>query len=219
MLLIGTMNWASTRARGVFNCPECGGSQQYRHRSSRPFLTLYFIPVLPIGQLQEYVECTECRSAFEPVILDAKYSNTAERDFELGAEDEGAPEVASFESDLRTAIALMMVEDGHVTENEIVVARRVFENIAERNLSREELGHACSEVRLQKLNSVSFMATAATRRNLTERIQLIQATFAVASIEGELSPGRLSSLKRMKSILALDDAEFQAAIEEATQWL
>ncbi|MFK7736919.1 MAG: zinc-ribbon domain-containing protein [Pirellulaceae bacterium] len=219
MLLIGTMNWASTRARGVFNCPECGGSQQYRHRTSRPFLTLYFIPILPIGGIQEYVECTECRSSFEPVILDAKYSSPLERDSESGGAEESTMEVASFESDMRTAIALMMVEDGHVTESEIVVARRVYENIVERNISREELGHACSEVRLQQLNSVSFLATAAARRNLSERIQLVQATFAVASVEGELSPGRLNSLKRMKSILKLDEAEFQEAIEEATQWL
>jgi uncharacterized tellurite resistance protein B-like protein len=218
MLLIGTFNWATTRSRGIFNCPECGGSQQYRHRTSRPFLTLYFIPVLPIGGIKEYVECTECRSSFEPVILNAKYSSQPNRDSEMGNEEAGL-EVASFESDLRTSIALMMVEDGHVTENEISVARRVFENIAERNLSREELGHACSEVRLQQLNSVSFLATAATRRNVTERIQLVQATFAVASVEGELSPGRLRSLKRMKSILKLDDAEFQEAIEEAAQWL
>ena len=64
MILIGTMNIKRTRERGEFYCPTCTAQQSYRRRSSRPFLTLYFIPVVPIGGLEWFVQCDHCRGRY-----------------------------------------------------------------------------------------------------------------------------------------------------------
>ena len=69
MLIIGTMNWTSTRERGGFFCPECSIDRNFRRRASRPFLTLYFIPVIPIGGLSEFIECESCRLQFDDDVL------------------------------------------------------------------------------------------------------------------------------------------------------
>ncbi|MFN3190881.1 MAG: zinc-ribbon domain-containing protein [Aureliella sp.] len=213
MILIGTMNWPSTRGRGVFQCPECAGSQQYRLRVSRPFLTLYFIPVLPIGGLNEYVQCDECRSSFEPVVLDQQYGSNPDQPPEYD------PENIPFAADLCNMIALIMVEDGHVTEAEISIARRVFRKITNVTISREELGHACSQVRLQQLSTSSYLATCVARRSPEEKILLLQAVFAVASVESEISPGRMESILKAKKILGVDDVDFEEAITGASELL
>jgi uncharacterized tellurite resistance protein B-like protein len=228
MILVGTMNWASTRSRGLFRCPQCGDTQSFRLRASRPFLTLYFIPVLPIGGLQQYVECRQCKNSYEPEILAANMatkhltSQTDKRGQEAtlatGNRHDGYV-LAPFREDLLKVIALIMVEDGHVTEEEIRVARRIYENMAEENLSREELGHMCAFVQQQRLNTQSFLATARDRRSLEEKLMLVQAIFGVAGADGEISGRRLAALVKAQQMLGLDAGEFQRAVEATDQWL
>ncbi len=136
MILIGTMNWSSTQSKGLFHCPNCATREPFRFKTSRPFLTLYFIPVLPIGGLEAYVQCGRCKNAFEPAVLTTHVlPATAEAGLVNGNQVD-----PSFEEDLLTVIALIMVEDGQVSEPEISLARRLYENITETNLSRETLG-------------------------------------------------------------------------------
>ena len=216
MILIGTMDWASTRLKGVFDCPNCSSAQNFRLRASRPFLTLYFIPFIPIGGVREYVQCMSCKNAFEPLIL----SNHMLPDSAAGASGgrEGMP-LPSFEQDLLNVLALIMVEDGHVTEEEIRLARRLYENIAEENLLRDHLGRACSDVRLQRLNTLSYLATCTQRRSHEEKLLLVQAMFGVAGADGELTPRRMHSLLQAKNVMNLDESEFQRAIDSTSQWL
>ncbi|MEZ6134838.1 MAG: TerB family tellurite resistance protein [Pirellulaceae bacterium] len=221
MILIGTMQWASTRLKGMFACPNCGTTEDFRLRASRPFLTLYFIPILPIGALQEYVQCRKCKNAFEPIILSTHMlpggsvqTGTGKTTTAVSTES-----LSPFEDDLLSVLALMMVEDGHVTEEEIRVARRLYENISEQNLSRDDLGAACARVQLQRLNTTSFLATCRTRRSHEEKLLLVQAMFGVSGADGDISPGRLQSLLRSKELLGIDEAEFQRAVDATSQWL
>ncbi len=215
MIFIGTMEWASTRMRGTFICPNCDHSENFRLRASRPFLTLYFIPVLPIGALQEYVQCSRCKNAFETAVLSNRMMPSPSSS---AVENAGQKEVP-LEEDLLKTIALMMVEDGHVTEDEIRVARRLYENMVESSLSREQLGIACSQVRLHRLNTLSFLATVAERRTHEEKLLLVQAMFGVAGADGEITPGRLQSLVKAQNVLQLDESEFQMAVGATSQWL
>ncbi len=227
MILVGSMNWASTRSRGLFRCPQCGDTQQFRLRASRPFLTLYFIPVLPIGGLQQYVECRQCKNSFEPEILSANMATshlTSQVDLRgteghsLDDRRNGAMR-AHFAEDLLKVIALIMVEDGHVTEDEIRVARRIYENMVQEKLSRDDLGRMCAFVQQQRLSTSSFLATARDRRSLEEKIMLVQALFGVAGADGAVSAGRLTAMIQAQQLLALDEGEFKRAVAAADQWL
>lgn len=220
MIFIGTMEWASTRMRGMFHCPTCASTQKFRLRASRPFLTIYFIPVVPIGGLQEFVQCGNCKNAFETMILSNRMmpSDATPGQDPTAAGLPGA-EALSFEQDLVRVIALMMVEDGQVTENEISIARRLFSNITEENLSREELGKVCSAVRLHRLTTSSFLATCGPRRSHEEKLLLVQAMFGVAGADGEITPGRMQSLLQAQQILGLEEREFETAVKNTEQWL
>lgn len=218
MILIGTMDWGSTRMRGVFQCPNCDTNQQFRLRSSRPFLTLYFVPIIPIGGVHEFVQCSNCKNSFEKsVLVDRLLPDDAASSEVVKSEAEVA--TASLQEDLLKVLALMMIEDGHVTENEIRIARRLFENMTEENLTREDLGKICSMVKLRRLNSISFLATARERRTHEEKLLLVQAMFGVAGADGEITTGRMDSLLRGKDVLGLSEREFEEAVEGTSQWL
>jgi predicted RNA-binding Zn-ribbon protein involved in translation (DUF1610 family)/uncharacterized tellurite resistance protein B-like protein len=216
MIVIGTMNWSSTRSRGMFLCPSCGSREVFRFKSSRPFLTLYFIPVLPIGGIEEFVQCGRCKNAFDPAVLANRVVPSPAAGPTTGLA-ESKPD--SFHRDLLTIIALIMIEDGQVTEQEIAVARKLYQNIAQSNITREELGRTCSQVRLKRLHLPSFLNSVVERRTHQEKLLLVQAMFGVSGADGEISPGRMQALMQSQSALRIDESEFQRAISDTTQWL
>ncbi len=216
MLLIGTMNWSSTRLKGVFQCPHCDANQKFRLKATRPFLTLYFIPVIPIGGLQEFVECQSCQEAFESIVL---ANNMLPSDTPSGEDLAHKSSEPTFEHDLLNVIALMMVEDGHVTEGEIDLAQRIFENMTDRALSRDQLGNACSQVQQHRLSVLSFLATSANRRTHEEKLLMLQAMFAVAGADGQVTEGRMQGMLTAQATMEIEPQEFEGAINATDQWL
>jgi len=228
MILIGTMNWSSTRSRGMFQCPNCQSKEAYRQKASRPFLTLYFIPVLPIGGMQEFVQCGRCKQVFDSAVLltrmtPATSGGTSPGPVSASAKEglgaTGTPKPTEFEKDLLTVIALMMIEDGQVTDQEIIVACKLYESVTRLKITREELGRACSQVRIRRVHLPSLLASAAQRRSHGEKLLLIQAMFGVAGADGAITPGRMQALMQSQTTLQIDEAEFQRAVANTTQWL
>lgn len=64
LIIWGIRVFFRTTGQGVFHCPRCGGDRQYRHRGGRRFLTLFFIPVIPLTRAGEHVQCTSCRTRY-----------------------------------------------------------------------------------------------------------------------------------------------------------
>lgn len=215
MILIGSMNWSSTRSRGLFQCPTCDSKEAYRYKASRPFLTLYFIPVLPIGGMEEYVQCGRCKNVFDPAVLTNRImpSSTSQPSILQDTQQD------SFHRDLLTMIALIMIEDGQVTEQEITVARTLYQNITKQSISREELGRICSQVRMKRVHLPSFLNSVVERRSHDEKLLLVQAMFGIAGADGAISSGRMAALMQSQSALRIDESEFQRAISDTTQWL
>lgn len=70
MLIIwGIRVFFRTTGQGLFHCPRCGGDRHYRHRSGRRFLTLFFIPVIPLTKAGEHVQCITCRTRYHVGVL------------------------------------------------------------------------------------------------------------------------------------------------------
>lgn len=63
---------------GTFYCPKCCSSQQYWHKRVRHFFALYFIPLIPLGTVGEYVQCQHCQTQFEPQVLQNSPPSAAE---------------------------------------------------------------------------------------------------------------------------------------------
>ncbi|MEV4257572.1 TerB family tellurite resistance protein [Spirillospora sp. NPDC049652] len=65
MLLVFSLSvFFRTTGQGTFHCPRCGGDRAYRRRAARRWLTLFFLPVVPLRRLGEVAECRACRTRF-----------------------------------------------------------------------------------------------------------------------------------------------------------
>ncbi len=69
MIIFGTRAKTTDLDEGEFFCPMCQARRRYVHKQARPHFALYFIPLFPVGQGTEFVECQTCGRAFEPGVL------------------------------------------------------------------------------------------------------------------------------------------------------
>ena len=72
-----------TLGLGVFFCRRCGGDRRYRHRSGRRFITVFFIPLIPLTRTGEHVQCLACKTRYVTEVL--KLPTTAEMEVALAA--------------------------------------------------------------------------------------------------------------------------------------
>jgi uncharacterized tellurite resistance protein B-like protein len=206
MILIGTMNLTSTRERGNFYCPGCAMGQTYRLRARRPWLTLYFIPTVPVGGAELFVQCDECKQSWDPSVLQMD-----QKSHEMALEEQFRDEA------LRSAV-LVVIADGTITENEIHALRRIASHLLERQVEREELGRLCSIAEQNKIEAAHYVLTVSQRWSQPQRSQALQAMFLAATADGEMGREQIETLAQMRDLLDMTDAEYESAIEEALTW-
>lgn len=82
MIVFGTRIRARVIGEGQFFCPHCQAQRSYWRKRATRYFALYFVPVFPLGQVGEFVECQTCHMAFEPVVLERKMtaSRSGQRD-------------------------------------------------------------------------------------------------------------------------------------------
>jgi zinc-ribbon family len=69
LIIFGRKSVTGSKGRGQFPCPTCQSIQSYDHKRVRRFFTLYFIPLIPLGTIGEYIECDRCKGTFKPTVL------------------------------------------------------------------------------------------------------------------------------------------------------
>ncbi|BCU76431.1 hypothetical protein [Luteolibacter sp. LG18] len=70
MIIFGTRGVTTTHEKGVFHCPSCGPGSGFRWRRVRRFFTLYFIPVIPLDLVGEFIECNQCKRTYDLRVLE-----------------------------------------------------------------------------------------------------------------------------------------------------
>jgi hypothetical protein len=61
-----------TLGTGQFFCPHCKTQRPYKHQQGTRYFTIYFIPIIPMGDVGEFIECQICGSMFQTDILKVK---------------------------------------------------------------------------------------------------------------------------------------------------
>ena len=69
--------------RGVFFCRRCGGDRDYRHRAGRRWITVFFIPLIPLMKTGEHVQCLTCKTRYVTEVL--RLPTTVEMEAALAA--------------------------------------------------------------------------------------------------------------------------------------
>jgi hypothetical protein len=74
MIIFGTKAKFETISQGMFYCPHCQAQRSYSLKRGKKYFSLYFIPIIPMGDLGEFVECDACGITYAPAVLTRKVS-------------------------------------------------------------------------------------------------------------------------------------------------
>lgn len=71
----GTKQYSRTLEKSEFDCPRCeksgkGARQRYRLENFRKWVTLIWIPIIPMGGGFDQVTCYGCRGQYPPNLVD-----------------------------------------------------------------------------------------------------------------------------------------------------
>lgn len=205
MILIGTMNLTRTQSRGDFYCPTCGSLREYRLRSRRPFLTLYLIPVIPIGPAEQFVQCNSCKSNSPLVALEHD-----ERSFRES-------QALQFRRDAFQSAAMAATAGGTITQGHIETLLDLGNRLLSEGVDREQLGALCSSIRLNRITPRNYIASVSRAWSAEQRRLALQIIFVAASASGELEPAQLALLSWLREHWGMSEREYQWAIEEAVE--
>jgi hypothetical protein len=69
VIIFGTRVKYKVLGEGQFFCPKCQAQRAYTHKKASRYFALYFVPLIPMGQLGEFVQCQTCGMTFKPDVL------------------------------------------------------------------------------------------------------------------------------------------------------
>jgi tellurite resistance protein len=173
MIIFGTRGVTSTPERGRFHCPSCGGEHDYARKRVRRFFTLYFLPVLPLETVGEYIECGGCRGTFREEVLDYAPGQDGSADFE-----------AEFEPAMRRVMALISLADGEVDEAEVQTMASIFGQLAGREIDATVVEDELERAQAEGGSVGDYLGRIGPRLNDHGKEMVLRAAFLVAAADG-----------------------------------
>jgi tellurite resistance protein len=203
MIIFGTRGITTTPEKGDFNCPSCNSTQNYGLKRVRRFFTLYFIPVIPLNKLGEYVECKACKDTYKPNILDYDPAANA-----------GAVE-AEYHAAIKKVMIHVLLADGVIDDSEIDTTLDIYHRITGNQIDKATLRE---EINLIEQNKGDFSSTLVNLQgclNDEGKEMVIKAALYVALADGEFQEEEKVMLAQIGKNLGMTPAHVQGVVSSA----
>jgi tellurite resistance protein len=206
IIILGTRGVTSLMEKGEFFCPSCDARRPYDHKRVRRFFTLYFLPIIPLDVVGEYVECQVCQGTYKPGVLG----------YDPDAEAEAIPE-AEFHAAVKRVMVLMMMADGHIADEEVETIRQVFGKLANREIARAEVDAEIAATKIDGRGLRQYLAAVCPQLNEVGKDIVLKAAFFVAAADGEVTNEEKALLSELAAALEITPEQFRGVVEELTR--
>lgn len=178
-----------------FQCPRCQSSEPYRHCRVRRYGHLYWIPLIPLGEPVEYVECLTCQSTWKPEVLTiAPPENHRTRGF--------------LDAALLTVAIAAAAADKEVRGDDVDVILRVLEPLVAGDLKRsniEELAYAPGANHFA--TAEHFLTRVAASLDETQKGLLLLTGVIVSQRTGQPEAKTLETAKWVGGVIGMSDVQ------------
>jgi tellurite resistance protein len=204
LIIFGTRGVTSVVASGRFNCPGCDSERAYVHKRVRRFFTLYFIPIIPLDTIGEYVECQHCSDTYKPAVLDydpVKSERTIE---------------AEFHTAVKRVMVLMMLADGKIDDEEVETIRMIYGKLAKSELSKEDVDREVAASQADGRGLRQYLGSIVGTLNDSGKEIVVKAAYFVASADGNVSVEETNLLAELAGALEMSPTDFKGVIEKVS---
>lgn len=203
MLLIwGWRARYKTLAEGTFYCPKEGGDRPYRTKEARRWFTLFFIPLIPLKVLGEFVECQSCQTSYDPVVLTAPTA---------------ADIMDNLANAMRYAIVAITTADGTIDDAERRVALEIMQQHSDTPYTESDLAHDLRELDVRDLTD--HLSRVAGHLNEHGKERLLNACVHLAGADGSIDGTEITELNRAGTALGMSRAHIRGVVDSARETL
>ena len=202
MIIFGTRGITTTPDRGTFNCPRCASPQPYNHKRVRRFFTLYFIPVIPLDKLGEYVECPTCQGTYDVEILDYDPSQ------------ENLQIEAFFHIAVKQVMIAMLLADGIIDDSEVKMLQSVYLELTGTQIPEEELREEISVIQASGSSALDLIKELTPQLNDPGKETVMRAAYSIANADGRIDDTESTLLAELGDGMGLTTAHMQGILAE-----
>ncbi|MCB0641857.1 MAG: TerB family tellurite resistance protein [Phaeodactylibacter sp.] len=203
MIIFGTRGVKSTVDRGDFYCPQCESDREYKYKKVTRFFTLYFIPIIPLGRIGEYVECQSCRGTFIPRVLEYK-------------RDPGADQFLSeYEKAMKHSMVLMMLADGEIDPNEKDQVLQIINKFGHNDMTMTELEDYIVQVQNNPEDISTYLKKVGPMLNEHGKEVVIRCAFSVAAADGHIDDSEIELIKDMAEVMEMSPSHLKGIMLES----
>jgi hypothetical protein len=205
MVIWGTKGVTKVGKTGEFHCPSCGESRTYSHKLVKRYFTLYFIPIFPMEDVGEYVECGSCRGTYKTLVLG--YDPVAERQ---RLQDE-------YVAHVKRVMVLSALKGGDVSPAERGSIQALYQELSGKPLGDDELGIEVVQARDSGVTPARYARRFAGGLTAAGREKVLRAAALAVRADGELTPEKLDRLSELATALDLTQAHFKGIVLELAE--
>lgn len=203
MLIIGSTQLTFTKGTGTFHCPHCDQASSYRHRHKREFLTVYFIPLIPLQSVGQFVECSTCRQTFEPQVA------------EMTADEVRGSQRRAITELIRRALVVIVAADDHVTADELAAVRDFARQSDLPDVTSEQILREAGAIRQSDMDLLQYIRHVAEELSDEDKDLLVRHAFLAATAGGQLSAERQTLLTSLPDAIGVPEWRFREVISSA----
>lgn len=202
LIIFGTRGVTYSAGAGDFWCPSCRDNRRYDHKRVRRFFTLYFIPIIPLDILGEYVECDHCKDTFTPEVLT------------IDPDKDKNEFVAEFARAVKRVMILMMLADGRIDDEEIETIHQVYEKVAKKKIDRAEIDREVEDAKKDGRGIRQYLASIVGRLNDPGKELVVKSAFFVAAADGKFTDEETALLAELAGALEMSPAHFKGVVDD-----
>jgi len=200
-IIYGTKGVASDVGMSHFACPGCAGVERTLIRKSvRRYFTLFFIPLIPLDRLGEYLECGHCGGQYDERVLTEHPAVSEERN------------QAAFIEHLKRISVYTALADGQVNPAETDMIRAIYRDRSGVTLSQSDVEQELNLARLGRRGLSNYPRLFKGELDDDARYEVIQTILAVANADGPLGDEERRFLGEVAQEMGLSQADLSQII-------
>lgn len=186
-IIYGTRGITFTKEDGMFHCPSCKSSQGYRFRVVRRFFTLFFIPLIPLDKVGEYIECDRCSDTFYPRVLDQVLPDDKFK--------------AVYEEVMQNTLIKMMLADGKIEDTEKYMVLSILNKFGSSEIQIDALEGMIAKSRNDFRTIDDYLKQIKASLNENGKELIVRSAILVSMADGDMDRSERSLILRIAKIL------------------
>ena len=202
MIIFGTRGVTGTKQKGTFHCPQCGTESDFAKKRVRRFFTLYFIPLIPLDKLGEYVECSNCEGTFQLNVLD------------YDPAEESQKSEALFMVAMKQVMIAILLADGVIDDEEVKALQSTFQELSGVEIAESDLREEIDSLQGSQSDPLELVSSLAGGLNDFGKEKVIRAAYGIAAADGVVSSEESEMMIEIGKALELTPTHYKGILAE-----